>query len=359
MTDAAVTPGMKGDGFYDAHSEFQRRIVEDAAQAIRTMVRALPLAEESDDVCTVVDYGCGTGATTAQSMGTALRALRERAPKIGLQASHADQVTNDFNQVFRTAAETYLRDVAAPLYISAVAGSFFGQVVPTGSVAVGLCSNAAHWFRKQPKVALPGGMYFSVAEGEARAELVQTAADDWLAFLSARASELERGGRLLVQGIGRIADVDGEHVSAEELLTLMWEIACGMADDNLLDRPTLVNYVFPVYCRSVEESLAPMGSGAPLRDSLEVCTAETKEIANPYWEEYQKTNDAAGYARSYTAFVRAFAESTLLNQLFRQAAVVPELACEEFFRRLEDAIRLAPERGRYRAWIVRLILARR
>ncbi len=139
----------------------------------------------------------------------------------------------------------------------------------------------------------------------------------------------------------------------------MWEIACGMADDNLLDRPTLVNYVFPVYCRSVEESLAPMGSGAPLRESLEVCTAETKEIANPYWEEYQKTNDAAGYARSYTAFVRAFAESTLLNQLFRQAAVAPELACEEFFRRLEDAIRLAPERGRYRAWIVRLILARR
>ncbi|MDQ3118500.1 MAG: class I SAM-dependent methyltransferase, partial [Verrucomicrobiota bacterium] len=210
MIEAAVTPGMKGDGFYDAHSEYQRRIVEDAAQAIRTMVRALPLAQDSGEICTVVDYGCGTGATTAQSMGTALRALRERAPKIALQASHADQVTNDFNQVFRTAAETYQRDVAAPLYVSAVAGSFFGQIVPAGSVAVGLCSNAAHWFRKQPKVALPGGIYFSVAEGEARAELAQTAADDWLAFLSARASELEHGGRLLVQGIGRIADVDGE-----------------------------------------------------------------------------------------------------------------------------------------------------
>ncbi|MEP7071914.1 MAG: hypothetical protein ABI839_05970 [Verrucomicrobiota bacterium] len=66
--------------------------------------------------------------------------------------------------------------------------------------------------------------------------------------------------------------------------------------------------------------------------------AETAEVSNPYWEEFERSGDAPAYAKSYSAFVRAFAESTLQQHLFAGAEASPEKLSGEFFRRLESAI---------------------
>ncbi len=359
---SGTTEGMKASGYYDVHSEYQRRVVEGGDALIRSIVAALD-AQSLPSTFAVVDYGAGTGATSVHAVGTAIEALRERRPGLPVAAIHNDLPTSDFSQLFRDIAgpDGYL-DGGGPVFALAAAGSFFSQVVPDGSVNLGMCSNAAHWYREQPEVTVPDGMYFSDATGPARRQLADLAAADWLAFLGARASELAPGARLLVQGIATETSPGREpRISAARLLRAMWGVANTLAADGMLDRDALERYVFPVYCRSVEEATAPAREGGALVDAFEVQSAEIREVPNPYWEMLERDGNRDAYAKAYTAFVRAFAESTMMDHLFQPGArgLDPHALADEFFSRLESASAAQPEAGRYEAWILRLVLARR
>jgi S-adenosylmethionine-dependent carboxyl methyltransferase len=360
--ERASTEGMKAGGYYDLHSEYQRRVVEGGEHLIRSATAALDLRTIAGAL-TVVDYGAGTGATSVQAMLTAVAEVRQRDRDHPVVAVHNDVVTNDFSQLFRNIAAPggYLALPGGPIYPSAVAGSFFNQVVPSGTVHLAMCSNAAHWLREQPDVRVEGGMYFDAHEA-AGARLAEQAAGDWLAFLGSRAAELAAGGRLVVQGIATSRSDDGtDRVSASRLLRTMWQVADELADEGLLARDVLERYVFPVYCRSLEESLAPVRSGGPLAGAFEVVSHAVDEVPSPYWEAFRRDGDAAAYAESYVQFVRAFAESTMMKHLFRPGAagVDPPALCETFFDRLRAATAADPEAGRYEAWVLRLLFARR
>jgi hypothetical protein len=343
---------MKAAGYYDAHSEYQRRVIEAGDELIHSMMAAIEL-DSIGPAFVIADYGAGTGATSVHAVRTAIAALRDRDGELPVMVVHNDVPTSDFSQLFRNvvAPGGYLDLPGGPIYPAAVAGSFFDQVVPSGSVNAGMCSNAAHWFREQPRVRIPDGMYFADAHGAEREALAEQAARDWSAFVTARAAELAEGGHMLVQGIGTTED---GRVAGSRLLRVMWEVAVGLADEGLLDRETLERYVFPVYCRSVAEVKAPL-------EALELVTAEISEVANPYWEQFERDRDAGAYAKTYEEFVRAFAESTLLTHLFRPGAVGtdPGALCDEFFERFRTATAADPEAGRYEAWIVRVLFARR
>jgi hypothetical protein len=357
-----TTGGMEGD--YDAHSEYQRRVVEGGEAALRQLAGELDLEQlAAGGTFTVVDYGAGTGGTSVRAMRTAIDSLDERGLVAPVAAIHNDVPTSDFSHLFRTATgpDGYAGRTAAPAYPMAAAGSFFGRVVPDDSAALGMCSNAAHWLREHPEIHTPFTMYFADAEPEARLALALAAAADWLAFCEARAAELVAGGGLLVQGIATVVEDGHEHASATLLLERMWQVASELADEQLLERGALRRYVFPVYCRSVEEATAPFAPGGPLTDEFEVLAAKVDEVPDPYWEMLQITGDREAYARTYTAFVRAFSESTLRTFLFEPAArgIDPAELTEEFFRRFEAATAADPEGGRYECWILRLTLRRR
>jgi hypothetical protein len=354
----ATTSGMKAGGFYDAHSEYQRRVVEAGAAALERVVASLEL-DGDDEPLAIVDYGAGTGANSARAMGAAIRSIRSRSSEAPIVAIHNDLPTSDFGAL-RIAAEDdgYLGIAGGPIYSMAAAGSFFDQVVPDASVRLGTCSNAAHWYREQPQVGEFDGMYFSAALGAQRERLAVQAAADWTRFLEARARELARGGRLLVQGIG----VDDEgRVSAGRLLEQMWAVALDLSGRGLLDRAVLGEYVFPVYCRSAAEAKAPMEPGGPLAARFEVVAADSQEVANPYWEMLERSGDREAYASAYAAFVRAFSESALERGLFAPGAVgvEPKALGEEFFAAFERATAADPEAGRYEAYVLTVILARR
>jgi hypothetical protein len=360
MSEGASTQGMKGEGYYDLHSEYQRRIIEGGDELIREAVSGLELAAVRDSL-TVADYGAGTGGSSVHAVRAAFEAVRARDAELPLTAIHNDVLSNDFTQVFENIAGEggYLALPGGPVYATAVGGSFFGQVVPDRSVDLGLCSNAAHWFREQRPQPIEGGMYHSDASSNARDALAAGAAEDWLAFLTARAAELKPGGRFLVQGIGSVHDGDrGERVSASKLLAAMWRVADQLANEGLLHPELLASYVFPVYCRSPEEVAAP--AEGDLADLLEVVSVRVDEVPNPYWEAYERDDDPEAYAEVYTQFVRAFSESTLMANLFEPGATgtEPDRLCDEYFRRLEADTAADPEAGRYEAWVVRSMFGR-
>lgn len=258
----ATTAGMKSEGYYDAHSEYQRRVLEAGEAAIEEMVDELAL-EGVDDALAIADYGAGTGANSVRAMRTAIEAVRRRARDLAVTAVHNDLPTSDFGAL-RLAVEEggYLELGGGPAYSLAAAGSFFDQVVPDAGIGIGMCSNAAHWYRRQPEVGELDGMYFSAARGARRDRLAALAASDWLDFLGARAAELAPGGRLLVQGIG--TDNRGR-VSASRLLDQMWRVAVSLRDRGLLDRAVLARFVFPVYCRTAPRRLRRSNREDPWR----------------------------------------------------------------------------------------------
>lgn len=340
---------MKAAGHYDAHSEYQQRVIEAGEPLIREMIAAADV-DPAGGAFTIADYGAGTGATSVHAVKTAVAALREGASDLPVLAVHNDVPTSDFTQLFRNIAgpDGYLDLPGGPVYPAAVAGSFFAQVLPHASVHAGMCSNASHWFREQPRLSTPDGMYLSDATGTARAELAERAATDWRAFLASRAAELAPGGHLLVQGIG----TTGEHVSSARLLRVMWEVAVGLAGDGLLDRDTLDLYVFPVYCRTAEEVQAT--------GLLDVVSCVVDEVSNPYWEALERDGDRQAYAQAYVEFVRAFAEPTMLANLFTPGAtgIDPQELSDTFFDRLRAATEADPDAGKYEAWVVRTLFRR-
>ena len=348
---------MKGAGFYDAHSEYQQRIILAGEAAIRETVASVVL-DGISGTFTIADYGAGTGSTSVLAMHSTIRAVRVREATRPLVAVHNDLPTSDLSSIFELAAAPggYL-DESGPIFSTAAAGSFFGQVVPDDSVHLGLCSNAAHWFRQQPDVGPVDGMFFSAAKGEARQLLAAQAAEDWCAFLTARAAELARGGRLLVQGT---ATADASRVSAADLLDQMWRVCLELTDDELLDSGSLARYVFPVYCRSEKEVAAPVQQGAALVAQLALVSSKLEEIQNPYWEQLERNGDSAAYAGAYSAFVRAFSEANLTRDLFSPGArgIEPSELCDEFFRRFEDRTKTQPAAGRYRAYVLSSVFSR-
>jgi hypothetical protein len=86
-----------------------------------------------------------------------------------------------------------------------------------------------------------------------------------------------------------------------------------------------------------------------------------EEVPNPYWEELERGGDVKEYASAYTAFVRAFSESTLDRELFEPGArgADPAAVREEFFTDLEQATATDPAAGRYRAYVRTVVFARR
>jgi hypothetical protein len=99
-------------------------------------------------------------------------------------------------------------------------------------------------------------------------------------------------------------------------------------------------------------------ANAARRDAFELIECRTDPIANTYLERWRTDHDAAAYARSYSAFGRAFTESNLREHLFSPAGEA-DAALDEYFARLTDRFAADPERDRFEDWTLTVVLARR
>ena len=75
----------------------------------------------------------------------------------------------------------------------------------------------------------------------------------------------------------------------------------------------------------------------------------------PFVEDFRRTGDIAGFARSYTDFFRAFTEPVLRAAF---AAKDPERLADEVFARAERLVREHPERYEFHYVSVAALLTR-
>jgi hypothetical protein len=338
MTQA--TEGMVGGGYYDAHSSFQARTAASGGALLAKAVEALTLPANGQ--VTVADYGCSEGRNSMAIVGEALTLLAARGAS-DMAVLHNDLPTNDWGTLAANLAgpDSYLRTfpTARPLFAP---HGFFERVTLPASVTLGTSGSAAHWLSAQPPgIDMPRSLYRSDAPPDQLPKIVAQAAGDWTAFLSARADELQPGGILLVQMLGSDDSVDPVRVSAAALMGLMNTCILDLVDSGEIPAEVYARYCFPVVPRTIAE--ATIAVTGLLADRLELLHCGLTAVPSPYQAAYEKSGDAAAFARDYVAFTRAFSESSLRDGVFRFARGGADAAADRMYGLMQTALAARPD----------------
>jgi hypothetical protein len=297
-------------------------------------------------------------------VGAVVAGLRRRTGQ-PVQTIYSDLASNNFNQLFANLEEARRACLfPAGVYPGAVGGSFYGPLLPPGTVHLATCFNATLWLDRLPAVPLTDFVAYrrplltrtglAVSPPAATATFTRQAEQDLVRFLGCRARELVSGAKLLLASPGdtdRVRLCDGHFdVLNDACLDL---IAAGRLEREGYERLTM-----PCYYRTVAELLAPLErEDSPVRDAFTVDRAEALEIPIPFVVEFRRGGDVAAYAGAYTGFLRAVSEPVVRAALNQAGGELETVEC--LYERIRARLLAEPERYSWRYILVAALLTRR
>jgi cyclopropane-fatty-acyl-phospholipid synthase len=159
----------------------------------------LPAAERP---VTVLDLGSSEGRNAVHVMATIVERLRRRTRQ-PVQTIYSDLASNNFNQLFANLEEARRGGLfPAGVYPSALGGSFYGLLLPSGTVHLATSFNSIHWLDQLPAVPVPDFVAYRrlhpprpglTVSSEATAAFKRQSEQDLVRFLECRARELVPG----------------------------------------------------------------------------------------------------------------------------------------------------------------------
>lgn len=342
-----TTEGMKGGGYYDAHSNAQRSAMDVFLPWIVESVPEIPV--ENGASFDVLDIGSSEGANAIHALGHIVAKYRTISDG-AVRVLFDDLPTNDFNRLFSNLFPGGSPVIpGANIFVGAIGGSAFGQLVPSGSLQVATTFNAIGFLESKPDAPMPNFILPMPPGPHAPRETVSVTVEeqnpfrlqadkDLHRFYEARAREITTGGRLLIQVFGRQGDVSTSH----GIYDVLSDALLDAVEDEILPDEIYRELVFPIYFRTVEELVAPLEAGGSLSQSFEVEKAKACEVPVPF-NALLESGDLAGWASAYTGFLRAFTESILAAALPEEVDAAGTL--DAIYQRVET--RLSGEPSRY------------
>ena len=336
MPDASIPTGpaaMEPSGAYNRSSRVQAEglsaVVPLLEQAARSV--ALPAAPE---MVVIADYGASQGRNSLAPMRAAIRALRARVGDARpLLVTHTDQASNDFSTLFVTLdndPESYLKNDPAT-FATAIGRSFFQQILPPESVTLGWSSWAVQWLSRTP-VEIPDQIQVAYsADAEARAAFARQAAQDWEAFLRARANELRHGGALVTLTMAMTDDGDFGYA---DVVGAIYGVLVDLRDEGFLHAHELRRMAIPTVGRRRVDLAAPFAQTGSFA-GLSIAHLEVFLGTDWIWSAYEQDRDAARFGQRWAAFNRASVFPTLALGLADAGDAARKSA---FFDRLERGV---------------------
>jgi SAM dependent carboxyl methyltransferase len=303
---------MEGHGVYARSSRVQAGGLAPAVPLLEQAARTVPLAAAQPIV--IADYGSSGGHNSLVPLAVAIRALRERVgPEQAISVVHTDMPDNDFTALFQTLAahpNSYLRGDPA-VFASAVGKSFYEQILPASSVALGWSSWAVQWLSRVP-AALPDQVQVAYSQDPAaQAAFARQAAEDWRSFLAHRGRELRPGGRLVVL---TMAVDEAGNFGYRPLLEAIYAALMSLVEQGVVGVEEARRMVIPTVARSRANLVAPFVEGGRFAglsiEHLEVFVSEDR-----IWAEFEGDGDANGFGARWAAFSRASVFPTLAGGL--------------------------------------------
>lgn len=285
---------------------------------------AVPLLEEAarhvslggrDDPVVIADYGSSQGKNSLSAMAIALRSLRSRLhPDRPVMVFHVDQPSNDFNTLFEVLNSDpgrYLLE-AANVFPCALGRSFYDQVLPAGFVNLGWCSYAVVWLQRIPCM-IPDHFFPAFSTGASRAAFERQAAEDWVTFLSCRASEMRHGARLVVV-LPSIPDFG--HQGFAKMINDANAVLRELVDEGAITADERAHMALGAYPRSKEEIFAPFIATGQFK-GLMIEDFQILTLPDATWAEYQANGDKEAMATKNALFFRSVFMPSLASALAR------------------------------------------
>jgi hypothetical protein len=331
---AFVRPApMEGHGAYNRSSHVQASGLSSAVPLFEQAAKTVASAAMEEPIV-VADYGSSEGHNSFGPLKVAIGALRERVGRErAISIVHTDLPANDFTVLFQSLASdpnSYLLGDPA-VFPFAVGRSFYEQILPPESVALGWSSWAVQWLSHAP-VPIPDQVQVAYSRDPvARAAFSQKAAEDWRKFLIHRGQELRVGGRLVI--VTMAVDQDG-NFGYRSLLEAMYATLVDMVEKGFVETEEVRRMVIPTVGRSQADLAAPFaesGSFAGLSiERMEVFLSEDR-----IWADFEGHRDAHAFGARWAAFSRASVFQTLAASL-KGGRNDPRAA--EFVDRLETGL---------------------
>jgi len=317
-----TTTGMKGGGYYDAHSKEQRAALDEFLPWMEEAIANVSIPSAPQAAFGVLDIGSSEGGNAIYAVNRLIGTLRG-VSDLPIWVFFDDLPTNDFNHLFSNLfpGQSCALD-GADIFPCVIGASAFSQMVPPRTLHVVTTFNAIGFLETKPNVGLPNYILpmgpgsltprqgVSVTESE-RAPFARQAAKDLLAFYSSRSEELVRGGKLLVQVFGR----DQRVSTSYGIYDVLSDAVLDLVEEGVLLREFYETLIFPIYFRTVEELLAPITTDEALSRAFRVEKAESREVPVPFNVALAETGDVDEWAGRYTGFLRAFTEAIVASTL--------------------------------------------
>jgi len=336
MTEAAVpiTPApMEGHGVYNRSSQVQAAGSSPALSLLEQAATQAALARAPEPI-TIADYGSSQGHNSLAPMRVAIAALRRRAGSSrAISVVHTDLPDNDFAVLFRMLAEdpeSYQRGEPM-VFASAIGRSFYEQLLPEASVALGWSSWATHWLSRVP-AEIPDHIQSAFSQDRAAREAyARQAAEDWQSFLACRGREIRPGGRLVLLNMA-LDDAGG--FGYGPIVQAIYDGLLALVEEGFVASEEVRRMAIPTVGRSLEQLRAPFKEGGQFAglviEHLQFFLGEDR-----IWAEYERSRDAQAFAVRWVAFSRASVFPTLAAEL---SGGQSDPRAGEFMDRLEAEI---------------------
>ena len=362
MNSELKSLSMKGDGYYDSHSQVQNVVIRQLIPLVTELIASIPSPAPEHEFC-IVDYGCSEGKNSIIVIKAAIEAVRKLLPNQLFMVVHEDLPANNFNRLFdqiyngdgKPGASIYGSSLESPVLVFASGSSFYARVMPSEAVQLGISSSAAHWTSSSPKI--DAHIFHAGASIEENENYADAAALDWFNFLKSRSLELVPGGKIVVTVAARVSAKDAgsiyklhENHSAKTIFQLLNDLLEELVKEKQLESSALANFSIPIYCRNKDELVEPVTTGE-LQGQLLLEAIKIESIPCPLHTQFKKDGDAGTYAAGLTGIVRAITEPLMLSGLFnlkerRKSALasVPEQKILELiFARMQAKIMASPD----------------
>jgi hypothetical protein len=357
-----ATTGMKGAGYYDRHSGAQLSSIQILQDWVDEAVASLPLPAPPRPI-TVLDLGSAEGRNAIHLMAAVAEGLRRRTAQ-PIQPIFSDLAGNDFNQLFVNLDEARRAGLfPADVYPAAVGGSFYGPLLPPGTVHLATSFNAILWLDRLPAVPVTDSVAYRrphpprpgrATPPEVTAAFSRQAEQDLARFLECRTRELVPGGKLLLATPG---DTDQARVG-DGLVDVLNDACLDLVASGQLGRAEYERLTMPCYYRTLEELLAPLErEDSPVRGAFVVDRAAALEVPTPYVVEFRRGGDVAAYAAAYTGFLRAISEPVVWAALDRPEEGAGTV--DSLYERIHARLLVEPRRYLWRYFVVAALLTRR
>jgi hypothetical protein len=340
---------MEGDGFYNRHSAMQAAGIALLSSIWKSACRTVNI---DDGPLTIVDYGSSQGRNSMAPIRLAIEELRKRAgSSVPIEVVHTDLPSNDFSALFEALQDdpqSYMAGTSG-VFPAAIGRSFFEPLLPPGRVHLGWTTWAMQWMSRSPADASDHVLAGMSGSAHVMAAVKEQQAADWLRFLEVRSGEMRPGAKLLAGFTARTAIETGW----EWLLGELWSAVGDMGRDGLFSPEEQCRITIPIGLRTIEDLQAPfLASGRFAELTLE--RIEILKVANPFWDDFQRTGDRRAFAQRHADMTQAWCGPTIAR-LIDPSRDQTELVNELFAR---FARRLSADPRKHEPYMVVVVLAK-